>query len=268
MLTKAISTAFYIVDMIKYIASTQGISFATATWGVAQSSLNAAMLANPVGAFLLILAGLALAIYGVIKAIDAFDEPYKAAFERKEALRQEAFSVIELRDQYLALGRTLQQSEQMAVSKASRNLQAEIIAAKMQLSSVDPNERDLGVSAMNNIQGKAQQLANFNKKGSSAFGEDYGQKYANTKELSTKVGSIGQEGATMNASPDWGIKPMVNPKAAQQQGMVNTVTNTEKQEFTFFVKNDSNSEVGVKGKDGSTASESGATAIKRARPSG
>lgn len=203
--SRAIATAFYIYDMVKYVASTQGITMATAAWEIAQSSLNAVMLANPIGVFIVALAALALAIYGVTKAIDAFDEPLNKAFERKEQLRQEAFSVIELRDSYLALGKTLKEAERMAVGKAAIGVQSSIIAAKMQLASVDPEERQKGVEAIASIGNRASQLKNFMNGG---FQKDYGQKFANSMDTKSFVGGAGT--AQEVGQYDW-----INPKQAQ-----------------------------------------------------
>lgn len=213
--SRAIATAFYIYDMIKYVASTQGITMATATWEVAQASLNATIAANPIGVFILAIAALGLAIYGVSKAIEIFDEPLNAAFERKEQLRQEAFSVIELRDQYLALGKTLKEAERMAVGKAAIGVQAEIVAAKMQLSSLDPEERQKGVESIAALTNKTTQLGNFMNGG---FQKDYGQKFANSMDTKSFVGNVGQ--AQEVQQYDW-----INPKQAQAQGTANAMTN-------------------------------------------
>lgn len=203
--SRAVATAFYIYDMVKYVASTQGITMATAAWEISQSSLNATMLANPVGVFILALAALGVAIYGVSKAIEAFDEPLNKAFERKEQLRQEAFSVIELRDSYLALGKTLKEAERMAVGKAAIGVQSSIIAAKMQLASVDPEERQKGVEAIASIGNRASQLKNFMNGG---FQKDYGQKFANSMDTKSFVGEAGT--AQEVGQYDW-----INPKQAQ-----------------------------------------------------
>ncbi len=77
LLTKAVSTAFFIVDMVKYVASTNGISFATAAWAVAQESVNLAMLANPIVIIIAALAALGLAIYAVYKHYKELEEIYQ-----------------------------------------------------------------------------------------------------------------------------------------------------------------------------------------------
>jgi len=213
--SRAVATAFYIYDMVKYVASTQGITMATAAWSIAQESLNATMAANPIGALIIALGALALAVYGVNKAIEIFDEPLNKAFERKEQLRQEAFSVIELRDSYLELGKTLKDAERMAIGKAAIGVQSSIIAAKMQLASVDPEERQKGVEAIASIGNRASQLKNFMNGG---FQKDYGQKFANSMDTKSFVGGIG-------TSQEVGQYDWINPKQAQSQATANAMTN-------------------------------------------
>jgi len=67
----AAANAFFLVDTIKYIATSRGITFATAAWGVAQQSLNAAFLANPIGVVAVGVGLLALATWGVVRALSA-----------------------------------------------------------------------------------------------------------------------------------------------------------------------------------------------------
>lgn len=166
------------------------------------AAFNAVMMANPIGATILALALLAGAFYGVNKDIDAFDEPLNKSFERQEQLRQEAFNVIELRDKYLALGKTLKEAEKLAVAKASVGVQASIVQAKMQLASLDPEERQKGVEAMNAAANRASQLGNFMNGG---FNKDYGQKFANSMDTKSFVASAGQ--AQQVGQYDYGIDP-------------------------------------------------------------
>lgn len=214
--TRAISTAFYIYDMVKYVASTQGITVATAAWEVAQSSLNAVILANPVGMFILAIAALGVAIYGVTKAIELFDEPLNKSFERKEQLRQEAFSVMELRDQYFALGKTLKEAEKMAISKTAIGIQSELVAAKMKLASPVEAERQQGVEDIANLANRSTQLGRFIK--GDAWKADMGQRYANSAEINSFVAGAGT--AQEVEKYDW-----INPKQAQSQATANAMTN-------------------------------------------
>jgi TP901 family phage tail tape measure protein len=62
---RAISSALFLVDMVKYVASTQGLTMAQAALAVAQQSLNAAMAANPIGVITVAIIGL-IALVSVI----------------------------------------------------------------------------------------------------------------------------------------------------------------------------------------------------------
>lgn len=196
------------------------------------AAFNAVMMANPIGATILALALLAGAFYGVNKAIDAFDEPLNKSFERQEQLRQEAFNVIELRDKYLALGKTLKEAEKLAVAKASVGVQASIVQAKMQLASLDPEERQKGVEAMNAAANRASQLGNFMNGG---FNKDYGQKFANSMDTKSFVASAGQ--AQQVGQYDYGIDPnkkvFINPKEAQANATASAINNKVEANFTI-----------------------------------
>lgn len=196
------------------------------------AAFNAVMMANPIGATILALALLAGAFYGVNKAIDAFDEPLNKSFERQEQLRQEAFNVIELRDKYLALGKTLKEAEKLAVAKAAVGVQASIVQAKMQLASLDPEERQKGVEAMNAAANRASQLGNFMNGG---FNKDYGQKFANSMDTKSFVASAGQ--AQQVGQYDYGIDPnkkvFINPKEAQANATASAINNKVEANFTI-----------------------------------
>lgn len=196
------------------------------------AAFNAVMMANPIGATILALALLAGAFYGVNKDIDAFDEPLNKSFERQEQLRQEAFNVIELRDKYLALGKTLKEAEKLAVAKASVGVQASIVQAKMQLASLDPEERQKGVEAMNAAANRASQLGNFMNGG---FNKDYGQKFANSMDTKSFVASAGQ--AQQVGQYDYGIDPnkkvFINPKEAQANATASAINNKVEANFTI-----------------------------------
>ncbi len=220
-------------------------SIALSTGNIA--AFNAALSIGPLGAFAIAIGAVVLAIAGFRKAVEIFQEPLNAGFQRTDALKKEGVAVLDLRDNYLALGKTLEDAERLAVGKAAVNLKTDIIAAKMQLASPIEEERQKGVEAINLIQGRAQQLNNFNKKPSESFNGDFGQRFANTKELGTFVGSAGTADTKMNASPDWlNMKPAVNPKLAQQQALINTVnTNNNNTSATLTIVNDSNSSANI-----------------------
>lgn len=195
------------------------------------AAFNAVLLANPIGAVVLALAALGLAIYGVSKAVDAFDEPYKAAFEREQSLKSEGLSVLSLRDKYLLLGKTLKEAERMAVGQAAVNLNADIISAKMQLASPLEEERDKGVAAMNTIQGRAQQLSNFNNKGSKHFGSDFGNTFGGQSEVRSFNPTL--QGAEKAPQYDWIKKELINPKEAQANATATAMTNKVEANFTI-----------------------------------
>lgn len=234
-----VATRVSIITEKLWAASMWLSNIATTAWTTvmgyatsAQLALNAAMLANPIGATILALALLAGAFYGVNKAIDAFDEPLNKSFERQEQLRQEAFNVIELRDKYLALGKTLKEAEKLAVAKAAVGVQASIVQAKMQLASLDPEERQKGVEAMNAAANRASQLGNFMNGG---FNKDYGQKFANSMDTKSFVASAGQ--AQQVGQYDYGIDPnkkvFINPKEAQANATVSAINNKVEANFTI-----------------------------------
>lgn len=66
----AISKLVFLVNTVKYIAATQGLTFAQAALAVAQTSLNAIMAANPIGLMVL---GIAALIAGVVLVINYWD---------------------------------------------------------------------------------------------------------------------------------------------------------------------------------------------------
>ena len=66
-----IANAVFLVNMIKYVAATQGLTFAQAALTIAQTSLNAVMAANPIG--LMIIAIVAV-IAAVVLVITYWDE--------------------------------------------------------------------------------------------------------------------------------------------------------------------------------------------------
>jgi TP901 family phage tail tape measure protein len=71
---RAISTAFFIVDMVKYVAMTNGITFAQAAWAIvvesctsAFAAFNAMLLANPIGLIIIAIVALTALVIGIVK---------------------------------------------------------------------------------------------------------------------------------------------------------------------------------------------------------
>lgn len=230
--------------------ATVAISVATSLWSTATAlatgnmvALNAAMLANPIGAVILVLAALALAVWAVYNAFDALEKQAIKKHEREQAIKNESFAVQDLKNKYLALGKTKKEAESMAITEAKKGIISNIAAAKIQTNSPIESEREKGFSTLNKLQGQAEALNNPNK----AFNADLGQRYANTKELRTMVGNIGGgSNPQMASNPDWlTMKPAINPKMAQQQALTNTINTNNNVGATLTIKNESNSEASV-----------------------
>lgn len=238
----AVNNAMYVVDMVKYVAATQGMTFSTAAWSVAQQSVNAAILANPVGAFVVALGLLAVALYALNKAIEVFDEPLNKSFERQEQLRQEAFSVQDLRNKYLALGLTLKESEAKALKDVKLTTLKQTREARQKLESLDPQVRQQGVEDMFQIQKKTEQY-----KGNNVFTKDMGQRYANSREIGTYVPTMAQ--TEMAPSKDWlNMKPAVSTKVAQAQNSMN-INNINKNELKVTFVNPTDMTAKIEGEN-------------------
>ncbi len=131
-ITNVVSNAMFLVDMIKYIASTQGLSFATAAATVAQNGLNAAMLANPVGIVIAAVAALAAAIYLVIENYQKLKEEYNANIDKnlKQATDDQTKSVYQLAEAYEKQGLSAQKAQAKALEVERKQAQIEYQRAK------------------------------------------------------------------------------------------------------------------------------------------
>jgi len=109
MISTALSNAFFLVDMIKYIAMTRGLTFGTAALAVAQSSLNAAWAANPVGIVILGVIALTAAVYGLYKAFSKGTAQEQAANQLREKTLE---NTIQQRAEATALFATLKKTAQ------------------------------------------------------------------------------------------------------------------------------------------------------------
>lgn len=139
--TKAIAQALFLIDMVKYIATTQGLTFATSAMTMAQTSLNAAMLANPVGLVIAAVAALAL---GIKLLIDNYEELKKQYTDRMEsnhnrAIQDEIKAVNDLAKAYEKQGLSVKESRKRAyeaevdgINQEIRNQQAVIDKIKKQ----------------------------------------------------------------------------------------------------------------------------------------
>lgn len=129
---RAVAGAMFLVDMIKYIASTQGLSFATAGMTVAQNSLNAAMTANPIGLVIAAVAALAAGIYMVIQNYEKLREEYAAGIDKNlaQATKDETKAVLELADAYEKQGFKRKEAQERALEVERQQMQLEYARAK------------------------------------------------------------------------------------------------------------------------------------------
>ena len=109
MINEAFLSGKFIVAMIKQIALTNGTTFATAALAVAQSSLNAAWLANPIGVVVAGLMALGLVIYGVSKAYSKLSAEEQVANQLREKTLE---NTIQQRAEVTALFATLRNAAQ------------------------------------------------------------------------------------------------------------------------------------------------------------
>ncbi len=109
MISTALSNAFFLVDMIKYIAMTRGLTFGTAALAVAQSSLNAAWAANPVGMVIIGVIALTAAVYRLYRAFSKGTAQEQAANQLREKTLE---NTIQQRAEVTALFATLRNAAQ------------------------------------------------------------------------------------------------------------------------------------------------------------
>lgn len=109
MISTALSNAYFLVDMIKYIAMTRGLTFGTAALAVAQSSLNAAWAANPVGMVIIGVIALTAAVYGLYRAFSKGTAQEQAANQLREKTLE---NTVEQRAEATALFATLRNAAQ------------------------------------------------------------------------------------------------------------------------------------------------------------
>lgn len=229
---RAVSSALFLVDMIKYVASTQGLTFAQAAYSVAvqsatgsQVALNAAMLANPIGIVIGLLAALALAIWAVYRAYDELQKQETRRFQQKQALKNEAFSVQDLEKKYLALGKSKSEAQKLAIKESAKATSAGLTEVQTMLKSPDANVREQAMEKLNLLQGKASAVMNPTK----AFSMS-GPRYANTEELGSFVAPMTKAQGPQGQNFDWlnspSQKELLNPKEAERKAMVSEMTKT------------------------------------------
>lgn len=140
---RAVSQAFFLVDMVKYVAVTKGITTATAAYEVVMASLNGTMLLNP--AFLVV-AGLTALIGVTAMAINKSEELRKEYAARIELQMsdendKEIASVKRLALEYYNMGQSIKSATENAIkfklvgiSEKRFKIENEISSLKKQLS--------------------------------------------------------------------------------------------------------------------------------------
>lgn len=133
-IARAVTGAMFLVDMIKYIASTQGMTFATAAWTVAQESLNVAMTANPIGIVIAAVAALAAGIYLVINNYEELEKQYEQRINKNlaQATDDETKAVLDLAAAYEKQGLKKQEAQDRALMIERKQMQLEYDRAKQQ----------------------------------------------------------------------------------------------------------------------------------------
>lgn len=85
-ISKAVSTAYYLVDMVKYVAVTQGLTKSQAALAIATESANAALLANP---FAIVATGIAILI-GSVYLLNKREKELREEYEKQIQLNASA----------------------------------------------------------------------------------------------------------------------------------------------------------------------------------
>jgi len=256
---RVISNAFFLVDMIKYVASTQGLTFAQAAYTVAlqsatpaQLSLNAAMAANPIGAVVLALGALALAVYAVYDAYKQLEAIAKKEAEHKKAIKDESFAVQDLEKKYLSLGKSKEEARKMAITDSKKSIIAGLAEVQTGLNSPDQAVKDKAMERLNVLSGKAEAVSNPSK----AF-EFAGNRFANSEDLKTKALSMGTVPGPTAAPFDWINEPMQKPaidkKEAGRQASVNDI---------ITQTNNAKVDINIKAPEGTTEASSNNDFVK------
>ncbi len=154
LILKGISNAFFLIDMIKYVASTQGITFAQAAWAIATQSvtdsvlaLTVAMEANPIGIVIIAVAALSYGIYNLIAAHNALEEAFATGIEKSkiEQINKQRQAVDELTRSYQMQGMAYNEAHTLAVkqqnvidSKRNSVLNENAIQAQKKVDAINP----------------------------------------------------------------------------------------------------------------------------------
>jgi tape measure domain-containing protein len=135
---KRIGDILFIWDMVKYIASTQGLSRATAFMTAMQWDLNAAMAANPVGAVALAVGALVLGIKALIDNYDKLKQEYQDTIEKNHAraIQDEIKYVNDLAKSYEKYGFSVEESKKRAYAAEVKQNNLELIQQQATLDKI------------------------------------------------------------------------------------------------------------------------------------
>ena len=127
--TNAVANTFFLVDMVKYVAVTKGVSTATAAWAIVQESLNTALLANPIGITVAAVVALTAAVYFLNKRQEDLLATYQTQLDLRinESAAKEKAGIDSLTQSYIAMGYSIKKATEEALKlksfQASENLQ-------------------------------------------------------------------------------------------------------------------------------------------------
>lgn len=194
----AFVTAGNTVAYNAYRATVVTTTPALAAMTTAQASLNAVMLANPVGVFIVLLAALTVAITAAVNAYLELERVEKRRFEQKQAEKQESFSIQDKVAANYAKGYSLPEAKRLALEESKKSTLAQIKEQRALLD--NPATAGAAEEKLNTLYGKASAVLS-----GKALSES-GPRYSNTKELGSYVAPIAGSGSNMSA-PDWTNMP-------------------------------------------------------------
>lgn len=119
--TNAIANTFFLVDMVKYVAVTKGVSTATAAWAIVQESLNTALLLNPIGITVAAVVALTAAVYFLNKRQEDLLATYQTQLDLriKEAAEKEKAGIDSLTQSYIAMGYSIKKATEESLKLRS-----------------------------------------------------------------------------------------------------------------------------------------------------
>lgn len=273
MALSAVNTAFYLVDMVKYVAATQGITKATAAWEIIQASLNVTMMANPI--FLLIGAAAALAggIWALTKRHEQLNEEYRQGIllRQQSAMEKEQKEVNDLVVSYRLLGKNINEANVAAIKFRYQQISLQRMDAENKITSAKKDLKETTITKGGALFGE------FTKKHSdaekslvenSALAAELAAKKQQLTQLlassvvsggiskSDAIGIVNQPVSAVNSKTTaqqiesnrisqlgalemkGGYKPAVSTKVAQTESVINS-NKTNKTEATLKIINDS-----------------------------